>query len=450
MAQLADHPTVKHFHALEAAGLEPSPPSILDSVWLKKICLDAGADDVGFVEIESPDLASHRQEILGAFPATKSLISFVCKMNRENIRTPQRSIANVEFHHVNDEINEVARHIVSVLEDASIRALNGAPTGFPMEADRWGTGQMWVVSHKPVAVAAGLGRMGIHRNVIHPKFGNFILLGTVLVDAEISATAKPINYNPCLECKLCVAACPTGAIAPDGAFNFSACYTHNYREFMGGFNDWIETIAESGSAKAYRDRFSNAETVSMWQSLAFGANYKAAYCLSVCPAGDDVIGPFLKDRKQFTQDFLEPLRSKKETIYVTPGSDAEGYVPRHFPHKPIKRVASGLSRQTSVRAFLRGLPLVFQRGRAKDLNATYHFTFTGREDVTATVTIAGKDLRVADGHEGEPDLSVSADSETWLRFLRKEASLPWALLRRRIRLKGSPRLLLAFGRCFPG
>src|SRR5947207_600791 len=68
------------------------------------------------------------------------------------------------------------------------------------------------ISHKPVAVAAGLGQMGIHRNVIHPKFGNFILLGTVLVDAEISEYSHPVVYNPCLECKLCVAACPTGAI----------------------------------------------------------------------------------------------------------------------------------------------------------------------------------------------------------------------------------------------
>jgi hypothetical protein len=47
------------------------------------------------------------------------------------------------------------------------------PMGFPMETDRWPE-KMWVVSHKPVAVAAGLGMMGIHRNVIHPKFGNFI------------------------------------------------------------------------------------------------------------------------------------------------------------------------------------------------------------------------------------------------------------------------------------
>jgi epoxyqueuosine reductase QueG len=84
---------------------------------------------------------------------------------------------------------------------------------------------MWVISHKPVAVAAGLGQMGIHRNVIHPKFGNFILLGTALVDAEVSEYSHPVVYNPCLECKLCVAACPTGAISQDGQFNF-LCVLH--------------------------------------------------------------------------------------------------------------------------------------------------------------------------------------------------------------------------------
>jgi epoxyqueuosine reductase QueG len=105
--------------------------------------------------------------------------------------------------------------------------------GFPMEVDRFPDRKIWVVSHKPVAVAAGLGRMGIHRNVIHPRFGNFILLGMVLIDAEVSAYDHPIDYNPCLEYMLCVAACPVGAISSDSHFNFSACYTHNYREFLG-------------------------------------------------------------------------------------------------------------------------------------------------------------------------------------------------------------------------
>jgi hypothetical protein len=96
------------------------------------------------------------------------------------------------------------RKIVAALERQGIRAMNPA-MGFPMEMDRFPGGKIWVVSHKPVAVAAGLGHMGIHRNVIHPKFGNFILLGTVLIGAEATAYDQPISYNPCLECKLCVA-----------------------------------------------------------------------------------------------------------------------------------------------------------------------------------------------------------------------------------------------------
>src|SRR5216110_3231762 len=204
---------------------------------------------------------------------------------------------------------DVARRITAALERAGIRALN-PPMGFPMEADRWMTERMWVVAHKPIAVAAGLGHMGIHRNVIHPRFGNFILLGTILVGAEISSYSQELDYNPCLECKLCVAACPVGAIGADGAFNFSACYTHNYREFMGGFTDWVETIADSKNKLDYRRRINDSETVSMWQSLAFGANYKAAYCMAVCPAGEDVIGPYLASKKKFADDVMRPLQAK--------------------------------------------------------------------------------------------------------------------------------------------
>src|SRR5262249_2827842 len=260
-------PTVQAFRSRPAAG-EPSPPPPLDSDALRRECLALGADDVGFVDLDHPDVAGQRQEILGLLPGARTLVSYVLRTNRGAIRSPARSLSNLEFHHTGDELNEIGRRIAGALEARGIAALNAA-VGFPMEADRWPR-KMWTLSHKPVAVAAGLGKMGIHRNVIHPQFGSFVLLGTVVIDARVSETSRPLDFNPCLECKLCVAACPTGAIAPDGHFDFSACYTHNYREFMGGFVDWVEKVADSRDRFDYRRRVAANETVSMWQSLGFG------------------------------------------------------------------------------------------------------------------------------------------------------------------------------------
>lgn len=333
--RLAEHPTVRRMAEQDRAR----PAAVLSAERLREICREAGADDVGFVAVDDPRVAPELEHVRGILPAARTFVSFCVRMNRDNLRSPMRSLANTEFNHADDETNEVSRRITRALQDAGYRAVYPAP-GYPMEVDQF-PGRIWVIAHKVVAEAAGLGVMGIHRNVIHPKFGNFILLGTVVTDAVVDEPSAALDFNPCLECKLCVSACPVGAIAEDGGFDFQACYTHNYREFMGGFTDWAETIADSADRDEYRERVATGESFSMWQSLSFKPNYKAGYCMAVCPAGEDVIGAFLDNRREHLDEVVRPLQNKAEPVYVLSGSAAEEHVTRRFPHKTAKPVTNG-------------------------------------------------------------------------------------------------------------
>ena len=120
MTKLDDHPTViRHRERPKAAA-----PQVLDADWLRRVCLEAGADDVGFVAIDRPEVDDQRAEILSAFPATRTLVSFVCRLNREPIRSPARSVANQEFHANYEHVNEVARRVVRALGEAGVPAMN--------------------------------------------------------------------------------------------------------------------------------------------------------------------------------------------------------------------------------------------------------------------------------------------------------------------------------------
>lgn len=314
-------------------------PARLEADELRRICLEAGADDAGFVEIDRPALNFERDDILAAYPRTRTIICLIAHLNPENMRSQARQISSDEVHHGTDVVAGTGRTVLRRLNTLGVR---GAimPADFPMDMGRF-PGKTWNVSHKVMAVESGLGHMGLNRLVIHPVYGNFIRLTSVLIDAELDRYGSPLETSLCDRCGLCLSACPVGAIHRDGPFDFMACMTHAYRDNVLGFMDMFDSLLRSPDMDAFRGRFSDPEIASMWQSLMYKLNYRCGYCMAVCPAGQEAScrGP----RKDYVREVVLPLKNRKEQVYVRAGTEAEKRALAN-PSKEVRLIDFSISR----------------------------------------------------------------------------------------------------------
>ena len=84
----------------------------------------------------TPISAGEREHVDAALPGTQSYISLVVKMNRDNVRSTARSVANQEFHRSGEIMNEAAHRITRALQDA------GVPRDQPVDVLPDGDGQV--------------------------------------------------------------------------------------------------------------------------------------------------------------------------------------------------------------------------------------------------------------------------------------------------------------------
>ncbi len=229
MKDIDRHPTVVSYRE-GRAGEEAKVPPLLEADVLHGLCIECGADDAGFAALDVMEPEEEQRRILEAFPRARTLISMVVRLNRDALRSTSRSTSDLEYLCAMKRLDEAARRIIPRLAEQGVRAIAPA-TGFPMDQDHW-PDRSWAVAHKLVAEAAGMGRRGLNRLLLHPRFGGHVVLGTIILDAEVAPLGEPLDFDPCLQCKLCVAVCPVGSVGSDGHFSFSNCIVHNYRDRM--------------------------------------------------------------------------------------------------------------------------------------------------------------------------------------------------------------------------
>ena len=118
------HPTILKMARHAAQAGEQTPTQALDPIWLRNLVLAAGADDVGFVGIDRPELDDQRADLKLMFPMVRTVITYAVRMQRDPILSPLRSLANHEFHSTSDDVDDVGRRVAKLLTEQGTRALN--------------------------------------------------------------------------------------------------------------------------------------------------------------------------------------------------------------------------------------------------------------------------------------------------------------------------------------
>jgi len=77
---------------------------------------------------------------------------------------------------------------------------------------------------REAAARSGVGFYGKNTMIITRRHGSWVVLGTLVTDVEIEAT--PRLELDCGECRLCIDACPTGALDEPGVLDSTKCLSY--------------------------------------------------------------------------------------------------------------------------------------------------------------------------------------------------------------------------------
>jgi epoxyqueuosine reductase QueG len=429
-----------------------------------KAAVGAWCDDVGVISIDDPAIAHERDEVLWVYPHARSLVCMIGEENKPAMQSRYLPSANTELYRCEERLWEMGRKTVKYINTLGGEGLT-TTIGWPQEVSQRWADKIWPLSHKLVAQAAGLGVIGVSRNFLHRKFGAYCLIDTVVTNLEWPAYDAPVDWNPCLQCNLCVASCPTEAIRADGGFDFFACYNHTYRDSIPGFLDLVWDLAER-SPRTFRKRWTDNEIAALWQALSFKVEYRCFNCVATCPAEiEDAFHQDRQTRRQYLDETLKPLthtRAVEDAQFVidTPGARAAHDIPPGEWRTPVDRTrgdsARGVRlvslrriRTQNVDAMMRWMPQYFRPSEARGLAFTTQFELTGAGGGEWAMRIADERCDVRPGRIDAPDLTVHMPATLFLAVHRGEASPVWGVLTGRIRLGGRRRLFPLFARLFP-
>lgn len=178
----------------------PTAKPLFDAArgWGADLAAVADTSRLAGIETDPPDL-------LQGYPRAVSLAVRLADGVMDPIRDRPTPLYARHYQNVNALLDDIATRVAGLLQSWGGKALP-IPASHILDEERF----VASISHKAVALHAGLGWQGKSLLLVTPQFGPRVRLVTVLTDLVLPA-GTPLK-NRCAKCTHCVDACPAGAI----------------------------------------------------------------------------------------------------------------------------------------------------------------------------------------------------------------------------------------------
>jgi epoxyqueuosine reductase len=205
-ARLGDMAHAAGFELAGFARAEPVPPEVLAS-WL-----EAGyAADMDWMGAR----AAERLDVRQVLPGARSVMALATNYYRDDAACRGSPVARYAR----------GRDYHATLRDR-LRALRRALAGTHPEVQTYACVDTGPLLEKVWAARAGLGYVGRNGCFITERFGSWVLLATLVLDAPVDAYASGPAADRCGHCRRCLMACPTGALVGGGVVDARRCLSY--------------------------------------------------------------------------------------------------------------------------------------------------------------------------------------------------------------------------------
>jgi epoxyqueuosine reductase len=223
----------------ETDTVTPLPTDVL-----RTFAREAGFDEVGFARAEPIPAATltewieaghaadmdwmgerlaERLDVRELLPGARAVAVFATNYYRDDAQAEGSPIARYargrDYHAT---LKDRLRHFRRLLRER-----------FPHVQD-YGSVDHGPMMEKVWAARAGLGYVGKNGLLINERYGSWMLLAGLILDAELDAYADGPTANRCGPCRRCLVACPTHALKGEGRVDAGACLSYQTIENRHG------------------------------------------------------------------------------------------------------------------------------------------------------------------------------------------------------------------------